>query len=198
MDASRKKLYLLCGSVLPLMICTGIVYSIFSIYLHEEMGFSLSTIGVLFGLGAGTGAILSPFIGKASDRFGRKPVLIISSCAFLAVFTAYAFMTQLWQFVLIMMTEGISWIAIGTAAMAYIADISPRVERGQSYGVYEATWNVGWVVGPISGGFLADVLGFQNTFLIGASIILMSVIMVTIVLEETAGKKIIKIERAIA
>jgi len=41
MDVSRKKLYLLCGSVLPLMVCTGIVYSILSIYLHEELGIDL-------------------------------------------------------------------------------------------------------------------------------------------------------------
>jgi len=185
----RKRLYKLCASVLPLMVCTGMVYSILSIYLHEELGFSITWIGGLFALGAGCGAILSPFIGKASDRIGRKPVLIGATIAFLAVFTSYAFLVELWQFSIIMIAEGISWIAIGTAAMAYIADVSATSERGQSMGVYEATWNVGWVIGPLSGGALADTIGFQSTFLIGASIIFIALLLLIFVVEETHGKK---------
>lgn len=189
MEENRRRLYLLCISILPIMICTGMVYSILAIYMHDELIFSTTNIGILFALGAGSGVLLSPFIGRASDKFGRKPILIIASLAFLAVFASYSVMTQLWQFTFIMITEGISWIAIGTAAMAYIADVSPRIERGRSYGIYEATWNIGWVFGPLSGGALADTIGFQNTFAIGASIIIISVVLFFIFIEETAGKR---------
>lgn len=188
-NVHRKRLYLLCASVLPVMVCSGIVYTILSIYLVEALNFSKSSIGSLFALGAATGALLSPFVGKASDTFGRKPVLILSSAAFLVVFTSYALMTQLWQFVIIMIVEGIAWVSIGTGAMAYIADISPMAERGRSLGVYEATWNVGWVLGPLTGGLLADSIGFQKTFLAGASIIVVSLIMLTLTIQETAGRK---------
>lgn len=196
MEEYRKKLYLLCASVLPIMICTGMVYTILSIYMYEERGFSLSIVGILFALGAGTGAILSIFLGRASDRFGRKPVLIFSALAFLVVFTSYSIMTEIWQFAMIMMVEGTSWVAIGSATMAYIADIAPMEERGRSMGVYEATWNVGWVLGPLSGGILSDLIGFQKTFMIGAAIILISLVLLSTVVEETAGSKKVTAEES--
>jgi len=185
-DPNRKRLYILCVSILPLMICTGMVYVILSVYMHDELEFSKTNIGILFALGAGTGVILAPFIGKASDKFGRKPVLAGSALAFLTVFTMYSIMTEEWQFVFIMMAEGTSWIAIGTAAAAYIADISLSTERGRSMGVYEMTWNFGWVLGPLIGGILSDIIGFQKTFLFGASIIIISVILIVAFTEETA------------
>ena len=189
MDRHRRRLYVLCVSVLPLMVCTGIVYTILSIYLVDELGFSKSTVGGLFALGAGIGAALSPFIGKASDRYGRKPILVGASIAFLCVFASYAFLTETWQYVLIMTTEGIAWVSIGTGAMAYIADVSPNKERGRSLGVYEATWNVGWVLGPLTGGVLADSIGFQRTFLVGALIIAISMALLTFAVKETTGAK---------
>ena len=189
MDHHRRRLYVLCVSVLPLMVCTGIVYTILSIYLVDELGFSKSTVGGLFALGAGIGAALSPFIGRASDRYGRKPILVGASIAFLCVFASYAFLTETWQYVLIMTTEGIAWVSIGTGAMAYIADVSPNKERGRSLGVYEATWNVGWVLGPLTGGVLADSIGFQKTFLVGAMIIAMSMALLTFAVKETTGAK---------
>ena len=186
MDLQRKKLYILCVSVLPLMICTGIVYTILSIYLVDELEFSKSTVGGLFALGAGIGAMLSPMIGKASDRYGRKPVLLGASVAFLCVFASYAFLTEIWQYVAIMTTEGIAWVSIGTGAMAYIADVSPSKERGRSLGVYEATWNIGWVLGPLTGGVLADTIGFQKTFLVGAMVIAVSILLLTFAVDETS------------
>ena len=189
MDPNRKKLYILCVSVLPLMICTGIVYTILSIYLVDELEFSKSTVGALFALGAGIGAILSPMIGKASDKYGRKPILLGASVAFLCVFTSYSFLTETWQYVAIMTTEGIAWVSIGTGAMAYIADVSPSKERGRSLGVYEATWNIGWVLGPLSGGILADTIGFQKTFLVGAMVIAVSIALFAFVVEESSGRK---------
>ena len=188
MDPNRKKLYVLCVSVLPLMICTGIVYTILSIYLVDELEFTKTTVGTLFALGAGIGAVLSPLIGKASDKYGRKPVLLGASVAFLCVFASYASLTETWQYVLIMTTEGIAWVSIGTGAMAYIADVSPSKERGRSLGVYEATWNVGWVMGPLAGGVLADAIGFQKTFLVGAMVICVSIVLFMFAVEETSGR----------
>ena len=171
------------------MVCTGIVYTILSIYLVDELEFSKTTVGILFALGAGIGAVLSPMIGKASDKYGRKPILLGASAAFLCVFTSYAFLTETWQYVAIMTTEGIAWVSIGTGAMAYIADVSPSKERGRSLGVYEATWNVGWVMGPLTGGVLADTIGFQKTFLVGTMIIALSIVLFMFAVEETSGTR---------
>ena len=50
--------------------------------------------------------------------------------------------------------------------MALIADLAPKEERGQAMGIYNAAWNIGWIVGPGLGGFLTDYLGFRTAFLI--------------------------------
>ena len=191
MNPQRKKLFILCGSVLPIMICTGIVYTILSVYMVEKLHFSTSIVGLIFAIGAGMGVILSPLIGRACDRFGRKPVLLTASITFMLVFASYSALTLDWQFAIIMMAEGTAWVTIGIACMSFIADISPRDDRGKSMGAYEATWNIGWVLGPLTGGSLADLLGFQSTFLIGAMMILVAIFLQIAFLKETLPRKVI-------
>lgn len=195
MNPQRKKLFILCGSVLPIMICTGIVYTILSVYMVEELHFSTSIVGLIFAIGAGMGIILSPLIGRACDRFGRKPVLLAASIAFMSVFASYSVLVVDWQFAIIMTVEGTAWVTIGIACMSYIADISPRDNRGKSMGVYEATWNIGWVLGPLIGGSLADFLGFQITFLFGAMIILVAIFLQIAIVEETLPSRMIGKEK---
>ena len=185
MNTQRKKLFILCGSVLPIMICTGIVYTILSVYMVEKLHFSTSIVGLIFAMGAGMGIVLSPFIGRACDKFGRKPVLLAASITFMSVFASYSVLEFDWQFAIIMTAEGTAWVTIGIACMSYIADISPKDDRGKSMGVYEATWNIGWVLGPLIGGSLADSLGFQITFLFGAVIILVAIFLQIVIVEET-------------
>ncbi|MCX5846437.1 MAG: hypothetical protein NTW12_08785 [Deltaproteobacteria bacterium] len=62
----KKELYLVCLAVFPFMICTGIVYSIISIYM-AEIGLTKSQIGFLYTSGATAGAISSPFAGTIAD-----------------------------------------------------------------------------------------------------------------------------------
>ena len=49
--------------------------------------------------------------------------------------------------------------------------MAPRDERGWAMGVYERTWSLGWIVGPLAGGFLAEHIGFRPVFLIGAGLV---------------------------
>jgi len=177
------------------MICTGIVYTILSVYMVEKLHFSTSIVGLIFAMGAGMGIVLSPFIGRACDKFGRKPVLLAASITFMSVFASYSVLEFDWQFAIIMTAEGTAWVTIGIACMSYIADISPKDDRGKSMGVYEATWNIGWVLGPLIGGSLADFLGFQTTFLFGAMIILVAIFLQIAIVEETLPSRMIGKEK---
>jgi MFS family permease len=157
----------------------------------DELLFSTSTVGLVFAIGAGMGVVLSPLIGRACDRFGRKPVLLTASTVFMLVFASYSVLIYDWQFAIIMAAEGAAWVTLGVASMSYIADVSPRDDRGKSMGVFEATWNVGWVLGPVTGGSLADLFGFQITFLFGAMMILVGIILQIVFLKETLPRKVI-------
>ncbi len=159
----KKDLYLVCLTVFPFMICTGIVYSIISIYM-AEIGMSKSQIGFLYTSGAVAGAIGAPFLGGLADRFGRKRVLLFSMAGFAVVFAGYALSRGYLPLMFVQIGEGFSWAAMAASTTALVADLSTEETRGKAMGIYNMTWNMGWIVGPSMGGLLADHMGFTFTF----------------------------------
>ncbi len=133
----RKRLYILCACILPLMICTGLVYSMYSLYLAEVLGAPKSHIGLIYMVGAAMGLVSGPFLGKLSDRLGRKPVILAAMGSFTLIFILYATIRSYVVVYPIQILEGAAWVAIGATATAYIADIVAHEERGWAMGVYQ-------------------------------------------------------------
>ena len=114
----------------------------------------------------------APVLGALSDRFGRRPVILISCFGLSADYVLMALAPNLgWLFVG-RVISGITAANIPTA-MAYIADVTPPEKRAASYGTIGAAFGVGFVVGPALGGLLGQVdprlpfwvaaaLGFAN------------------------------------
>ncbi len=97
----------------------------------------------------------SPIIGNLSDRFGRRPVLLLSLFAFGIDYLIMGFATTLvWLFA----GRALSGIAGSTytATNAFIADVSPADKRAQNFGLMGAAWGFGFVVGPAIGGILGE------------------------------------------
>ncbi len=167
----KRKVYLVCLCFMPLMICSGIVYSVLTIYFYD-LGASKTQIGFIFTVGAISGAVVAPFMGKLSDRFGRKKILIPSMLGFGIAFLLYAFLRKYTFAYPIQVLEGGTWGAYGATATALIADIAPKKDRGWAMGIYNQAWNLGWIIGPALGGFLADRIGFRTTFAISSVFVL--------------------------
>ncbi len=165
-----KNVYLICLSIFPFMVCSGIIYSILSLYF-QSLGAGKSQIGLLYTCGATSGAVTAPFLGQLSDKIGRKKVLLLSMAIFALVFLGYALSRNYRHIFPIQVGEGMAWAALGTSAVALIADFVPEERRGKAMGMYNTTWNLGWIIGPALGGFLSDQIGFRLTFLICAFII---------------------------
>ncbi len=95
----------------------------------------------------------SPIVGGLSDRFGRRPVLLISIFGLGCDYIIMAMAPNLaWLFVG-RLISGITAASFSTAG-AYIADISPPEKRAQNFGLIGAAFGVGFVLGPAIGGFL--------------------------------------------
>ncbi|MDI6632628.1 MAG: hypothetical protein QME13_09365, partial [Thermoanaerobacteraceae bacterium] len=61
-----KRLYAFCLAILPVMVCSGMVYSVLALYF-AELGASTSQIGLIYTTGALTGALFSPLLGRLAD-----------------------------------------------------------------------------------------------------------------------------------
>ncbi|GGG54641.1 TCR/Tet family MFS transporter [Hymenobacter glacieicola] len=127
--------------------------------------------------------LFSPVMGNLSDRFGRRPVLLLSLLGFGLDYLLVAFAPSIgWLFAgrLIAGVMGASF----TTASAYIADISAPEERAQNFGMIGAAFGLGFIIGPALGGILGKY-GHQVPFLAAAGITLLNVVYGYFVLPES-------------
>ncbi len=100
--------------------------------------------------------IFSPVLGVVSDRFGRRPVILISVFGLGLDYVLMAVAPSLGWLWLGRVLSGITAASFSTAG-AYIADVTPPEKRAQSFGVIGAAFGVGFVLGPALGGLLGDL-----------------------------------------
>jgi len=188
MNSERKRIYTLCLCILPLMVCSGLVYSMFSLYLFEVVKLTKTQIGLLYMVGSAMGLFFGPMLGRLSDRFGRKPVILACLASFAVIFVGYALGRSYAILFPIQILEGTTWVAIGAASTAYIADSISSSNRGWAMGVYQQVASVGWVIGPAVGGFLSDAIGSSTTFLMGAALVAVGLVLALFFVKEPERK----------
>ncbi|WP_232539976.1 MFS transporter [Azohydromonas aeria] len=98
----------------------------------------------------------SPILGALSDRFGRRPVLLLGFCGLAFSFFATALAPALWVLVAVRLVSG-ALQANAAVAQSYVADISTAQERAKRFGLLGATFGVGFILGPVTGGLLGDI-----------------------------------------
>ena len=112
--------------------------------------------------------LAGPTIGNLSDRFGRRPVLLASLAALCADYVVMGLAPTLW---LLFVTRAIAGIAGAThsTANAYIADVTPPDKRAQNFGLIGAGFGLGFIVGPVIGGFAGE-FGTRVPFFVAAAL----------------------------
>lgn len=113
-------------------------------------------VGALASAYAAMQFVFSPIMGSLSDRYGRRPVLLISLFGSGFDYVLLAFAPSLAWFFLGRVVAGICGASIGTAA-AYIADVSPPEKRAQNFGLIGMSFGLGFVAGPLLSAFLGSV-----------------------------------------
>jgi len=118
------------------------------------------------------------------DRFGKKPLILLSQMLFAFVMLAYSVITSYVYAYFIHVVEGFAWASLGVAYPALLADIAKSGERGEAFGVYNTVWNLGWVIGPFLGGGLAHLFGFRFMLRISSVMILIGLVAAMVVIRE--------------
>lgn len=113
------------------------------------------TIGTLTALYAVMQFIFAPVLGALSDRLGRRPVLLISLAGAAVNYLLLAFAPNLLLLFVGRAIAGLTSANISVAT-AYITDISPEETRARRFGLFNAMFGLGFIIGPVLGGVLGD------------------------------------------
>jgi DHA1 family tetracycline resistance protein-like MFS transporter len=111
--------------------------------------------GVFVALWAAMQFVCSPIIGSLSDRYGRRPVILISCAGLSLDYVLMALAPNLWWLAAGRIIAGITSSSF-TTIYAYMADITEPAKRARAYGLIGAAFSGGFVLGPVLGGFLGD------------------------------------------
>lgn len=127
--------------------------------------------------------LFAPLVGALSDRYGRRPVLLLSLLGFGLDYLVLAFAPTLaWLFVA-RVVSGIFGASF-TTGFAYIADVSPPEKRAQNFGLVGAAFGLGFIIGPVTGGILGE-LGPRVPFFVAAGLTLLNMAYGYFVLPES-------------
>lgn len=144
--------------------------------------------GVLSTVFAAMQFLVGPTLGSMSDRYGRRPVLLISLVVIAVDFVVMGLAHSIWLLIITRIVGGIAAATQSTAA-AFIADISTPENRSANFGILGATFGVGFVLGPLLGGLLGE-FGFRVPFFAAAGLATFNLILGYFVLPETVTDKI--------
>jgi len=131
--------------------------------------------------------LCAPLIGNLSDRYGRRPILLISLFGFGVDYLFLSFAPSIgWLFVG-RIVAGIAGASFTTAA-AYIADISTNENRAQNFGMIGAAFGLGFIIGPAIGGLLGD-FGPRIPFIVAAGLCLLNWLWGYFILPESLSRE---------
>ncbi|MBT6242840.1 MAG: MFS transporter [Rhodospirillaceae bacterium] len=164
-------------------------------FFGEHFDASPAVIGLLMASYSLTQFIAAPFWGRASDRIGRRPVLLITLAGASASYVLLGFSNSLWMLFLARALGGFMAGNISTA-FAYVADITTPENRTKGMGVIGAAFGLGFIAGPAIGGILAgpDPLNadYRTPSLAAAGLSAIALTMAFFLLKESLSDEIRK------
>ena len=140
-------------------------------------------VGALIAAYAAMQFVAAPLLGELSDRFGRRPVILLSVTGLGLDYLLLAVAPSLWWLFVGRLVAGVTSANVA-AVTAYIADVSSSDDRSRRFGLVGATFGAGFVVGPALGGLLSTY-GLRLPFVAAAALALVNALFGLLVLPES-------------
>jgi DHA1 family tetracycline resistance protein-like MFS transporter len=178
-------------TVLLDMFAIGIIIPVLPKLVEDFMGGDTARAAAMYGVFGTAWALMqfifSPVLGSLSDRFGRRPIILLSNIGLGLDYILMALAPSLSWLFLGRIISGITAASISTAG-AYIADVTPPEQRAAKFGQLGAAFGAGFVVGPAIGGFFGE-MDPRLPFWIAASLSLLNAMYGLLVLPESLPRE---------
>jgi MFS family permease len=190
--AFDNRIYILAVGRLVTAAGFAMVIPFMSIYFYQELGMSMSAIGLFFGFSAVLRSAPQPFAGWLSDRLGRVAIMgwsqILRSVTFTGVSYAVISGAGFWTIAALISFNYIFGAVLHPAANAMVADLVKREQRIKGFAMMRVAVNLGWAIGPALGGFIAH-RSYGALFFLAAILALLSGLFFLIFLKEVPRMK---------
>jgi DHA1 family tetracycline resistance protein-like MFS transporter len=184
---SKASLIFIFITILIDVIGIGIIIPVFPTLLTELSGLGLSEASRIGGWLIGAYALMqfffAPVLGAMSDRYGRRPIILIALLGLGIDYIFHAWAPTIAFLFVGRLLAGITGASF-TVATAYIADISTPEKKAQNFGLVGAAFGLGFILGPVIGGLTAEY-GVRVPFLVAAGLSLVNFLYGFFVLPES-------------
>ncbi|NEX14486.1 MAG: tetracycline resistance MFS efflux pump [Prosthecochloris sp.] len=179
----KSPLAILFLTVLLDLIGFGIVLPLLPTYA-KDLGASPLMIGFIAATYSGMQFLFSPIWGRLSDFIGRRPVMLVS--IFMAA-VSYLFFAHASTIPLLILARALSGIGSANiaAAQAYITDVTDSKSRSTAMGMLGAAFGIGFIIGPLIGGFLKHNFGIEMVGYVASALIALDFILAVFFLTES-------------
>ncbi len=180
----NKRVFLvLFISIFIAMIGVGIIVPLLPVYA-EEMGATGLWVGIIFSGFLLARLIFMPFVGRLSDKKGRKPFIAVGLFSYALISLGYVWAESVGELALVRMLHGLAAALVLPIAVAYIGDITPKGKEGVSMGSFNIALFLGFGLGPLMGGVLKDYWSMNSAFFAMGGLAFIALILVLMFLPE--------------
>jgi MFS family permease len=177
-----QRVWLLLLAMLAFRFGQGLYYPFSTIHFHNVVGIPLSLVGASLGALAAASVVSGLVSGPLSDRYGRKPLMLVSLTGSAATFFAFALVEDFAGYLAVSVAAGLVGSSMFDAARnAMVADVTQPGRRSRAYGLVRVGGNVGWALGPMVAGLVAASVGsagIYRTLFLGTSALTALVVLV--------------------
>lgn len=165
------------------MLGFGLIEPIMPLYA-QSLGASGLMLGLIFAGFAITRGIFAPIMGRLSDQYGRKRILLIGLGLYVLLSAGYILANSPITLTAVRAGQGLASVMVTPIAQSYVGDITPEGEEGAYMNFFYISLFGGMAVGPSVGGYLSDAYSFEAPFLVLAGVALFALLVVLVWVPE--------------